>query len=134
MVNATSAATTVMGLTPYTGEWTKTQAAHLLRRTGFGLRPEEVSQLVGMDIEDAVDLLLADQPFPSKPINYNFVQDPNVGVGDEWDGEPLIAGVNVNQYRLQSLRAWTYDNIRKERLSVRERMCEFFTNHFGIAS
>ncbi|MEL7160828.1 MAG: DUF1800 domain-containing protein, partial [Bacteroidota bacterium] len=86
-----------------------------------------------MDIEAAVDLLLTDQPIPAKPINYNFTDDPNVAVGEEWDGQPLIAGVNVNQYRLQSLRAWTYDNIRKERLSVRERMCEFWTNHFAIA-
>lgn len=132
MVNINSTAV-LTGLTPYQGEWTKTQAAHLLRRTGFGLRPEEVNQLAEMSPEAAVDLLLADQPLPSKPINYNFVDDPNVAVGEEWDGKPLIDGVNVNGYRLQSLRAWTYDNIRKERLSVRERMCEFWNNHFGIA-
>lgn len=132
MVNAPTALATA-SLIPYSGEWTKTQAAHLLRRTGFGLRPEEVTQLTGMDVESAVDLLLEDRPLPSLPINYNFVLDPNVPLGREWNGRPMIAGINVNSYRMQSLRAWVYDNVRKERLSVRERMCEFWTNHFGIA-
>ncbi|MEM9258445.1 MAG: DUF1800 domain-containing protein [Bacteroidota bacterium] len=132
MANAVSAPT-LQGLTPYSGEWTRTQAAHLLRRTGFGLRLEEVAQVETMDMEEAVDLLLSGRPLPSLPINYNFTQDPNVAVGEAWNNRPLIAGVNVNGYRLQSLRAWVYDNIRKERLSVRERMCEFWVNHFGIA-
>jgi len=132
MVNITTNLT-LRGLTSYNGEWTSTQASHLLRRSGFGLRPEEIAQLTGMDMEAAVDLLLEERPLPSPPINYNFEEDPNVAVGEVWIGKPLIAGVNVNQYRLQSLRSWVYDNIRKERLSVRERMCEFWVNHFGIA-
>ena len=131
MVTAPNAPATT-GLAPYSGEWTKTQAAHLLRRSGFGLRPEEVTQLAGMDPAAAVDLLLEDRPLPSEPINYNFTEDPNVPVGAAWNGKPLIAGVNVNGYRLQSLRAWVYDNVRKERLSVRERMCEFWVNHFAV--
>lgn len=122
-----------MGLAPYEGEWTATQAAHLLRRTGYGLLPEEVERLAGMDIEAAVDLLLEDKPTPPHPVNYNFLLDPNVPIGEPWDGHPLIAGVNVNQYRMQSLRAWIYDNVRKERFSVRERMTAFWANHFGIA-
>ncbi len=124
---------TLLGIPTYNGEWTTTQASHLLRRTGFGLRPEEVAQLARMNMEEAVDLLLEERPLPSQPVNYNFEDDPNVAVGEVWIGKPLIAGVNVNQYRLQSLRSWVYDNIRKERLSVRERMCEFWVNHFGIA-
>ncbi|MEM9930087.1 MAG: DUF1800 domain-containing protein [Bacteroidota bacterium] len=126
-------APTLMGLTPYSGEWTATQAAHLLRRTGFGLLASEVEQLASMDIEAAVDLLLQEQPLPAPPINYNFLQDPNVPLGQPWPGNPLIAGVNVNNYRNQSMRAWVLDNIRKERLSIRERMVEFWTNHFGIS-
>jgi uncharacterized protein (DUF1800 family) len=126
-------APTLMGLDPYAGEWTATQAAHLLRRTGFGLVPEELEQLVGMDIEAAVDLLLQDQPLPSEPVNYNFILDPNVPVGASWIGQPLIPGINVNPYRVQSMRSWVYDNIRKERLSIRERMSEFWVNHFAIA-
>lgn len=82
---------------------------------------------------DAVDLLLADQPLPESPINYNFLLDPNVPLGAPWSGHPLIPGINVNTYRNQSLRSWVIDNIRKERLSVRERMTEFWANHFAIA-
>lgn len=123
----------IASLTPYSGEWTKTQAAHLLRRTGFGLRPDEVEQLTDMDIEAAVDLLLEERPLPSRPVNYNSTEDPNVAIGEEWDGQPLVPGVNLNTYRNQSLRAWIYDNIRKERLSVRERMSEFWLNHFAVS-
>ncbi len=126
-------APTLTGLAPYTGEWTAAQAAHLLRRTGFGLVPAELSRLTAMEMEEAVDLLLADQPLPDPPINYNFDGDPNVPVGEPWPGNPLIAGVNVNQYRNQSLRAWIIDNIRKEQFSVRERMAEFWANHFAIS-
>lgn len=124
---------TLTGLAPYTGEWTATQAAHLLRRTGFGLLPEELEQLSSTSIEAAVDLLLEDQPLPPPPINYNSTVDPNVPLGEPWDGQPLVAGVNLNGYRIQSLRAWVYDNIRNERLSIRERMVEFWLNHFAIA-
>ncbi len=122
-----------MGLAPYAGEWTATQAAHLLRRTGFGLVPDELEQLTGMEMAEAVDLLLADQPLPDSPINYNYLLDPNVPLGAPWSGQPLVAGINVNGYRAQSLRSWIFDNIRTERLSVRERMAEFWANHFAIA-
>lgn len=124
---------TVAGLTPYTGEWTATQAAHLLRRTGFGLRAEELDQLTGMQLSEAVDLLLEDKPLPPEPINYRELLDPNVPLGAAWPGNPLIDGVNLNQYRNQSLRVWIMDNIRQERLSIRERMVEFWINHFAIS-
>ena len=133
MVTAPPTALAIASLAPYTGEWTKTQAAHLLRRTGFGLRLDEVNQLAGLDVETAVDLLLEERPLPPRPINYNSTQDPNVPIGEEWFGQPLKQGVNLNTYRSQSLRAWVYDNIRNERLSVRERMCEFWVNHFSVS-
>lgn len=126
-------APTLTGLAPYAGEWTATQAAHLLRRTGFGLVPEELEQLTGMDMVAAVDLLLEERPLPDGPINYNSRLDPNVPIGEPWSGQPLVEGVNINQYRTQSLRSWIIDNIRKERFSVRERMAEFWTNHFSVA-
>ncbi|SER17019.1 DUF1800 domain-containing protein [Neolewinella agarilytica] len=123
----------MMSLAPYAGEWTAKEAAHLLRRTGFGLRPEELDQLSGMDLSSAVDLLLEDRPLPDPPINYDYLLDPNVPLGRPWPGKPLAAGVNLNTYRNRSLRAWVMDNIRKERLSARERMVEFWSNHFAIA-
>jgi len=126
-------ATTLMGLAPYEGEWTATQAAHLLRRTSFGIRHEELEQLTNMDLASSLDLLLEDRPLPSPPINYDYLLDPNVRLGAPWPGNPLVAGLNLNQYRYRSLRSWVIDNIRKERLSVRERMVEFWSNHFAIA-
>ena len=125
--------TALMGLAPYEGEWTATQAAHLLRRTGFGLVPAEVDQLAEATPAAAVDLLLEDRPLPPGPINYNNLLDPNVPLGEQWDGQPLIAGINLNTYRNQSLRAWVFDSIRTDGLSVRERMAEFWLNHFSIA-
>ena len=125
---------TLTDLTPYSGEWTAAQVTHLLRRTGYGILKSEVDQILGLGMEAAVDMLLADQPLPSPPINYEFENDPNVPIGETWVNQPLVDGVNVNNYRRASLRSWMIEIIRKERLSVRETMVLFWTNHFGIAT
>lgn len=125
--------TALAGLAPYEGEWTAAQAAHLLRRTGFGLISEELDRLTDMNVETAVDLLLEEKPLPPQPINYDELRDPNVQIGEPWPGNPLIPGVNLNGYRNRSFRSWMIDNIRNERYSARERMVEFWINHFGIS-
>lgn len=123
----------VNDLAPYDGPWGPTQAAHLLRRTGFGLLKSEVEQVVALGMDAAVDMLLEDKPLPPPPINYTSEDDPNVPLGETWVGQPLVEGVDVLGYRRQSTRAWMIDTVRKERMSIRETMVLFWINHFGIA-
>ena len=46
------------GLDPYVGPWGYDQAAHLLRRTTFGVKKSDLEQLIDLTMEEAVDLLL----------------------------------------------------------------------------
>src|SRR5688572_24246775 len=67
------------GLEEYTGAWTYTDAAHLLRRTTFGAKRSDVMTLLTTSPVQAVDMLLAAPPSntPPSPINY-------VGDGADW--------------------------------------------------
>lgn len=46
------------GLEPYQGPWTRTEAAHLLRRTLFGHGKAELDRAVSLGAAGAVDALL----------------------------------------------------------------------------
>ena len=45
-----------MSLTPYSGAWTKSEAAHLLRRTLFGPTQAQVTAVSQLTMADAVPL------------------------------------------------------------------------------
>ncbi|MBK9248951.1 MAG: hypothetical protein IPM69_12755 [Ignavibacteria bacterium] len=49
----------VLGLEPYTGEWTYKQASHLLRRTMFGATKQDTESILALSMTQAVDKLLA---------------------------------------------------------------------------
>ena len=85
------------GLEPYTGPWDYEQAAHLLRRTTFGVKKAHLEELMGLTMDAAVDKILAVmQPdVNNTPINnYYFAGDanspedgyfdPNVAAGVDW--------------------------------------------------
>lgn len=46
----------------YEGPWTENEAAHLMRRAGFGGRPEEINELTQLGMADAVDSLVDYEP------------------------------------------------------------------------
>lgn len=121
------------GLMPYSGPWGYAQAAHLLRRTGFGPKKSEIDLLLSMTMEEAVNHVL-DVPatLPQPPVNnYNNPDftDPVVAAGDVWLDAPYDG--NAEGYRIESWRGWWYDQILEENASVRERMTMFWHNHFS---
>lgn len=129
-------ATTVVingGLDPYVGPWDYEQAAHLLRRTGFGLKKSDLDLLLSMTMGEAVDHILdvpADAPPP--PVNdYNNPDytDPAVAPGDVW----VNAGYDVEGegYRIESYRGWWTNLMATEEASIREKMTLFWHNHFA---
>lgn len=120
-------------LAPYNGPWTRYQAAHLLRRTTFGPRYDEITQSVDMGMDAIVDELLKDRPLPLPPINYNFQDDPYVPVGETWVDAAFDNIPGLQGSRKGSLRAWTFDLMLKDRLSIREKMTLFWHNHFVVA-
>lgn len=125
------------GLDPYTGPWDYEQAAHLLRRTCFGMKKSDVELLMSMSMEEAVEHLLNyDDTAPDPPINnYNYddpmepIFDPDVPSGETW----VNADYNdeVEGYRIESFRGWWVNLMINQEPSIREKMTLFWHNHFA---
>lgn len=61
------------GIVPYSGSWTNSEIIHLLRRTMFGAKKEDVDFFIGKTMDEVVDYLLdvpGIQPIPPLK-NYN---------------------------------------------------------------
>ena len=106
-----------VGLEPFSGSWTKEQAAHLLRRTMYGPNFQQINQAADAGLEATLDLLFADTGLPDPPVNYFFEDDPNVPVGETWVDAVYINGVNLTGYRNQSLYVWFTDQVIKEQIA-----------------
>ncbi|HMP12467.1 MAG TPA: DUF1800 domain-containing protein [Saprospiraceae bacterium] len=123
------------GLEPYTGPWEYEQAAHLLRRTMFGPRHQEIKTAAAAGLQATVNQLFTELALPAPPINYNFENDPHVPIGATWVNAPYTAGVNaIRNYRNLSLRVWTAEQLLFEGVSIREKLTLFWHNHFGVSN
>ncbi|MTB52755.1 DUF1800 family protein [Lewinella sp. W8] len=122
------------GLTPYSGPWTRQEAAHLLRRTTFGASYAQVTETVASGLAATLDELLQDQPLPTPPL---IVSDQDGGtIGETWVDKPYYveAGMGGVNARNQSLTAWISRLMTDEAFSIRETMVLFWHNHFAIRS
>lgn len=117
-------------LDPYAGAWTRQQAKHLLRRSMFGPTIQQIDQAAAEGLEATLDRLLADQPAPPLPINYDNNADPNVPIGESWVYAPIVPNVN---YSARSIRAWQAGLVFDEGVTLREKMVLFWHNHFVTA-
>jgi hypothetical protein len=121
------------GLNPYAGPWGYEQAAHLLRRTTFGVKRADLQLLLSMSMSEAVDHILNVSATPPAPPvnNYNNddYTDPVVPPGQVWvdadfdeDGEG---------FRIESFRGWWLDRMLTQGPNIQERMTLFWHNHFA---
>ncbi len=115
------------GLEPYAGTWGSVQVSHLLRRTLFGARPQDVAAVSGMTVSDLVDLLLTEPAAPDPPVNTN-INDTGSVVGTTWINAPTS---DYNGSRHNSMRAWWVDLMLAQGTSLREKMTLFWHNHFS---
>lgn len=119
-----------MALTPYTGPWGATQAAHLVRRTMFGATPADVQNALSKGLNGAVDALLADAPEPAEPIAY--VKSGSVAEGSPWTSGPYEEGSdNTRNLMLQS---WWIELMLNQSFSAVEKMTMFWANHFATGA
>jgi uncharacterized protein (DUF1800 family) len=121
------------GLEAYTGNWTHTEAAHLLRRSIFGPTREQVLQAVEYGMETTIDHLLSEQNEPDPPVNYYYQDDPQVPLGETWVNAPYDTELNLFAYRNRSLNAWLMITLYEQKLSIKEKMIVFWHNHFVTA-
>lgn len=120
-------------MTPYTGPWTKAEAAHLLRRTMFGPTNQQILDAVSDGMVTTVANLLQ-IPAVGLPLTYH----PNETIatqGTPWNTsvyptDPVEAN-NVNLARVGSLIGWLHERINNEQVSIAEKMCLFWQNHFA---
>ncbi len=123
------------GLQPYTGPWTYSTAAHLLRRTMFGPTHEQIQQAVSDGLAKTLDKLFLKQQTPAEPILYSDTpDDPDINKGDKWVRAKLNPSVQgLVQLKENSLNAWLMEQMFSEGVSLTEKMTLFWHNHFVVS-
>lgn len=124
------------GLSPYAGQFGYEQAAHLLRRTMFGATKAQIEAAAAAGLDATLGQLLAAQPLPDPPLNFNDTEDPNVAVGETWVGVHYEPGLvqAIRGKRNQSFNAWTAKLWKEEGVSLREKMVIFWHNHYVVGN
>jgi len=128
------------GLDEYTGEWSTTEAVHLLKRTLFGVRVNDLNYFLTRSMSQAVDELLTPTTAPiSVPLNSyssgGYTDPTGVAAWDTW----INTGVDypdseMNTNRLDSLKCWWIGQMMNENRSIHEKLTLFWHNHFAVDS
>jgi uncharacterized protein (DUF1800 family) len=120
-------------LAPYTGTWTAAQASHLLRRSLFGPSFQQITHITSVGLDAAIAELMA-IPNPGQPLAYDPLESV-AAFGQPWQNSVYPADVNeagdVDIARAKSLGAWIMKRINNEGISIAEKMCFFWHNHFA---
>jgi len=125
------------GLKRYKGKWEADQAAHLLKRTLFGVKKEDLDHFSKKSLRKAVkELIYEATPLPAPPINnYNDDKytDPDIPAGETWITALKYDGMN-NGRRRNSFKSWWLGLMIHQDRSIREKMVLFWHNHFVTES
>ena len=122
-----------MSLTPYSGPWTDSLAAHLLRRTSFSARKKHIDQSVLDGMQSTVDEVLSYKTTTDTPLNPSFQDDPDVAVGETWINAGLANIPGIIAYRNRSLGSWVVKKMLEDSISIQEKLTLFWHNHFVVA-
>jgi len=123
-------------LTPYTGPWTKVEAAHLLRRLMFGPTNQQMLDAVSNGMNATLTSLLQ-IPAVGEPLAVSS-DETIVPFGTSWVNSvyPLDTSQSqlVDNARFISLVGYHYERMNKEQFSIAEKMSLFWVNHFGATA
>ncbi len=134
-------------LDPYSGNWTSTQARHLLRRATFGPSILMVNRSINLGLNGTIDELFNPLPMPSPPLKSipdgtgnNQLNDPGALYGQTWVNAVPFPNINppmlrnrVLRARSKSLYSWTVLQMHYSNVSIREKLALFWHNHFVVA-
>ena len=123
-------------MTPYAGPWTKAEAAHLLRRTMFGPTNQQILDAVADGMNTTVTNLLQ-IPAVGDPLTFHpdeiIATQGATWINSVYPTDPVVAQ-SVDTARQLSLGAWLFERINKEEVSIAEKMCLFWQNHFAASA
>lgn len=128
---------TTTDLSIYTGAWTKTEVTHLLKRTMFGSRLNDISYFAAKTMSEAVDELLNPiNPLPAPPVKeYDGVTGVTTPDNDVANGTTWVNNVNndgtIQSRRRASFKKWWMGCMLQQDRSIREKMTLFWHNHFA---
>lgn len=121
-----------LSLTPYSGPWTVSEAAHLLRRTLFGATYAQIQTAVTNGMNATVASLMT-QPAQTFPLTHS-TDEAVAAFGTTWVNS-LYPASNQNptdNARRASGTAWIMERCNQPDMSIQEKMCLFWANHFGV--
>jgi uncharacterized protein (DUF1800 family) len=123
-----------VSINPYKGTWGRTQVIHLLKRTMFGAKPDDVNYFTKKTLTQVVDELLLPQKNVTEPLNnYNingYVDTTGIKQGETWV-RALYGDGNDNGKRRTSMKSWWVSQMIGQERSLEEKMTLFWSNHFA---
>jgi len=128
------------GINPYASQWTTNEVIHLLKRTMFGAKKEDVDYFLGRTVSQSVDELMnPTAPNPTPPIKEYVTStqpgtpDTNIAQGTTWVNDINNDGTVQSQRRASYKKWWTGVLVNQDR-SIKEKMNFFWIDHFGNES
>ncbi|NML20597.1 DUF1800 domain-containing protein [Pseudoflavitalea sp. G-6-1-2] len=126
------------GLNTYAGTWSTNEVTHLLKRTMFGARKEDIDHFKSLSMSQAVDELLnVPVTTPAPPVKNYTNEDINpadpdyaIPVGSTWVNTHSGDG-QANFNRVLSWKDWWVGRMINQERNIGEKMILFWHNHFA---
>jgi uncharacterized protein (DUF1800 family) len=123
---------------PQARTWGRAEAAHLLRRAGFGGTPQEVDQFAALGLSQAVDLLVDYERIPQTDAEYEPVRGVDRQAmrrrlrerGDDERREIRQRLDRLNRAQIEEMRAWWLRRMIVTPRPLEERMTLFWHGLF----
>jgi len=123
-----------LSMLPYSGAWTKVEAAHLLRRTLVGPTNQQILDAVTAGMTVTVTQLLSMNTI-TEPLTYD-IGESIAPFGMTWVTSVYPSNptqvMNTDNARAKSMAAWIMKRLNSQELSIAEKMCLFWQNHFAV--
>ncbi|MBO9201790.1 MULTISPECIES: DUF1800 domain-containing protein [Niastella] len=121
-------------LKKYKGKWGQPEVKHLLKRTLFGAKKEDIDYFTSRSLRHTIqELLNTAEPIPGPPVNnYNDdkYSDEEIQPGVTWITAVKYSGMNGGRRR-NSFKAWWMGCMLDQQRTLREKMVLFWHNHFA---
>ncbi len=121
-----------MSLAPYTGDWNKQLASHLIKRSSFNISKDVIELSVEEGLETTLEHIFTTNVPATLPLNPDNQADPHTPIGESWVYNTFEQVLGLNNYRNRSLASWIGEQMLAHGISIQDKMAIFWHNHFAI--